>query len=256
MLCVWCTASSTDLWQIQLNPFGKLCHKLTHRQLTGIDALLSLGLNYCIKPSSTTKTTDRIFDWIRKDLRCIHAFAKQPPEEQEHNRKLYIQLDCEFDPALPKIEQALNGFKSPVKSNQLANNQRRKPWPNLTLNQHKLLLHLDDKHVILIVIPANKSLGPVSLDHVMYIERACQKQLSDGRNYKQIKMNKTMCIHGKWRYYSEKNCLLSIQTYGDQLVRFHIIAKLHKDYLTIPPFRPIVCYMGTFLNCWSKLLDL
>ena len=72
------------------------CHKLTDSQILGTDALLGLGLNYCINPSSTTKTTDGTFDWMRNDVRRIYAFANNPPEEQEYNRKLYIKSDYKF----------------------------------------------------------------------------------------------------------------------------------------------------------------
>ena len=52
-----------------------------------------------------------------------------------------------------------------------------------------------------------------------------------------------------------KFCIQSIQKYGDKIARFRMTAKMHKEYLTIPPFRPIVCCVGTFMNCWSKWLD-
>ena len=65
------------------NPIRNLtCHKLTDRQIPGTDALLGLGLNYCITPSSTTKTTDGTFDRMRNDVRRLYAFANTPPEEQ------------------------------------------------------------------------------------------------------------------------------------------------------------------------------
>ena len=96
------------------NPIRNLtCHKLTDRQIPGKDELLGLGLNYCINPSSTTKTTDGTFDWMRNDVRRIYASAKDPPNEREYNRKLYIKLDYKFDPALPAIEQALTTSKVP-----------------------------------------------------------------------------------------------------------------------------------------------
>ena len=69
---------------------------LTDRQIPGTDALLGLGLNYCITPSSTTKTTDGTFDRMRNDVRRLYAFADTPPEEQGYNRKLYIKSDYKF----------------------------------------------------------------------------------------------------------------------------------------------------------------
>ena len=93
--------------------------------------------------------------------------AKHPPEEQEYNHKLCIKSDDKFKPALFAIEQALDNFKSAVKSTQLANNYHRKPQPNLTCNQHTLLLHLGDNYDILIVIPADKNLNPVFLERVV-----------------------------------------------------------------------------------------
>ena len=67
------------------------CHKLTDCHISGTDALLGLGLNFCIKRSSTTKTTDGTFNWMRNNVRRIYAFAKHPPEEREYNHKLHIK---------------------------------------------------------------------------------------------------------------------------------------------------------------------
>ena len=123
---------------------------------------------------------------MRNDVRRLYAFADNPPDEQGYNRKLYIKSDYKFKQALPAIEQALDDFESAVKSAQLANNHRRKPKPNLTPNQHTFMLHLGDNNDILIVIPADKNLGPVMLERIVYIQRACQEHLGNERNYEQI----------------------------------------------------------------------
>ena len=114
---------------------------------------------------------------MRNNVRRIYAFAKDPPDEWEYNHKLHNKSDYKFDPALPAIEQALDDFESAVKA-QLANNHQRKPKHNLTCNQHTLLLHLGNNNDIMIVIPADKNLGPVILKHVVYIKRLIYLLLS------------------------------------------------------------------------------
>lgn len=121
---------------------------------------------------------------MKNDVKRLHVSAGAFPEEQFYNAKLYIKSDYEFKPALLEIEQALENFEIDVKSKQLPTNQRHKPQPNVTLNQHKLLLHLGNNNDTWIVILVNKDLNLVVLERVVCIESACKEHPHNKRNYK------------------------------------------------------------------------
>ena len=108
------------------------------------------------------------------------------------------------------------------------------------------------------------------LERVVYIKRACQEHLGNERNYQQTSKRgatnrniglkylfRDWLMHFKdiLRDNEFKFCLRSIQKYGNKIARFRMTAKIHEEYLTIPPFRLIVCCVGKFMNCWSKWLD-
>ena len=255
------------------------CHNICrHNQPPiGYDDLLGRGLNYCIKPPSTTKSMTKstrysmgTFKRFRNDVRRLYAFRNEPPLDRPYNPRMYFKSEYEFKPCedMPELEQALTNFERAFNSEQLAANQRQKPLPNLTANQHQVmqLLRNNDK---LHVIPADKTGQPVLIDREDYTRAGCQEHLGDETTYKRITERQARLILMKMRYKlkewlhryrddipnEEKSFLIqSIKRYCDKFARFRMTAKLHKQK-PFPPMRPIVCCVGTFMNSWSIWLD-
>ena len=79
------------------------------------------------------------FDRLRNDMRRLHTFRNEPPLDRPYNPRMYFKSEYKFKPATPELEQALKNSESAFNSEQLAANQRRKPLPNLTANQHQVM---------------------------------------------------------------------------------------------------------------------
>lgn len=255
------------------------CHNLLKYSSLppGTTRLLGLGLNYCIKPPSTTSTTDHTYERMIKDLRRMYAFRKDAPSNDGYIQKLYIKSDYEFEPASDEIEQAVSNFCNAVKAEQLQRSRRIKPTRNLTLRQWKLIQFFKDNDRY-IVIQGDKNLGPCILDREDYIHRGCKEHLGNVTNYRQLsQIEAENCQNGlKYRFdawiskyrprdpleppaphktISEPEHTFLIRSRSknpNKLARFRQTAKVHKKPLKT---RPIVCCAGTFMNDWSKWLD-
>ena len=229
----------------------------------GYDTLLGLGLNYCIKPPSSIKALKPAFNRLKNDVRRKHAFSKNPPEDDEYDPKMYIKSGYQFDKATPEIEQALANFESAFIAKQLATNQRRRSTPNITSSQHELMLSLKNNDMY-IVIAADKTRAPIITEREVYIEEACRQHLGNERNYKQLTereaafyMQKMKILLYRWLGKHREDLpdhvirylATAAQKYYGKIARFRMTGKMHKQKPPPPPFRPIVCCAGTFMNC-------
>ena len=95
------------------------CHYLllSSQAPTGTGTLLGLGLNYCIKPPSSSRTKDSTFDRFKNDVRRLWTFVNNPPVDEGYNLKMYHKSDYKFKRALNKIEKAMEDFEREFKSN-------------------------------------------------------------------------------------------------------------------------------------------
>eukprot|EP00956_Cyclotella_meneghiniana_P035167 scaffold112213_cov44-Cyclotella_meneghiniana.AAC.8 len=127
------------------------CHNLLQNLPLppGTTKLLGLGLNYCIKPSSTTNTTVNTITRMKDDKKPLADFEKELRKEQ------------------------------------LSINRRRKPSRNITYSQWKLIAFFKGNDLY-IVVQGDKNLGPCILDRKYYILRGCQEHLSNTANYRQL----------------------------------------------------------------------
>ena len=255
------------------------CHNLLQiNQLpVGTNTLLGLNLNYCIKSSTTTKTTAKTFERMTEDVRRIYAFSQSPPDDADYIPTLYIKSDYRFKPASIEIEKALFNFRTAIKSEQLQLNKRRKPTRNLSFGKWNLIqkFRWNDDYII---VPGDKNLGPCILDRKIYINKGCLEHLGNETNYQSISKERAFTNQrglqyqfrdflGKYRPRREEEDPVdhttiskaeetflrrSINKYPDKLARFRMTAKVHK---TPYKMRPIVCCVGTFVNDWSKWLD-
>ena len=255
------------------------CHNLLQSNPlpVGTNTLLGLNLNYCIKPSTTTKTTTKTFDRMTEDIRRIYAFSQSPPDDSDYIPKLYIKSDYVFKPASREIEKAIVNLKNAIKSEQLQINQRRKPTPNLSYGKWNLInkFRWNDNYI---VVHGDKNLGPCILDRANYIYKGCLEHLGNDTTYQSLSKQRALTtqrgLQYKFRAFISKyrprkedeeqvdfttlskaeDTFLrrAIKKYPDKLSRFRMTAKVHKNPYKM---RPIVCCAGTFMNDWSKWLD-
>ena len=131
--------------------------------------LVGLGLNYCVKPTSTREMTTHTFSHLAKDLRRMYAL-RNADEEGNYIPELCLKSDYEFKDASQRIEQGLCNFKLAVRCKLLLLCQRRhlKPQLNLSPLSFNLMQYLKN-HDHLIVVQGDKNLGPCILDRTFYI---------------------------------------------------------------------------------------
>lgn len=283
-----CTALGTlSSFDFDSRPSNMACHN--HLEInalpSGTSDLLGLGLNYCIT-SRTIETTDSTFTRLREDCRRIYALVNKPPNEgdDDYIPSLYIKSDYKFDSAHPDIEDAIDGFEAALRAAQRQHHRRHRVSPNLTAGQWELLRYLR-RHDDLIVVEADKNLGPCILDRIVYIRRGCSEHLGNAQNYQILSkaeaLTKTRgCLYEYDAWLSKYRAAWEMATANKlpydgptpiskaeatflrrarkrtrselQLARFRMTMKVHK---TPWKMRPIVCCAGTFMNEWSRWLD-
>ena len=247
--------------------------------IQGVEKLLGLGLNYCIKEKVET-TTKKTFERLRADVRRIYHL-RDNEEDGEYIKGLYIKSDYKFKEASKEIEQAMNDFEKAVAERKRAAKHRQKIYTNLTHHQWALVetLHQHDDYI---VVPADKNLGPCLLDREVYIERGCSEHLGNSTNYKLLSkanINTKMAYlrYQLWHFlgkfyqapiYAARNgeepdvvgiskaentyLIRAYKKCGERIARFRMTMKVHK---TPWKMRPIVACSGTWMNAWSKWLD-
>ena len=129
----------------------------------GTPQLLGLGLNYCIKPTTTEEMTDAIFTRLTKDIRQMYALkGVEDNDDGNYIPSLYLKLTYKFKKAPSHIKKAIVSFKDGILRKQLELQKRhqKKPKRNLTPLQWKLLQKLKNNDTFIIVHGA-KTWDPV-----------------------------------------------------------------------------------------------
>jgi len=94
----WCT-----------RPRNMACHNLLkHSRMPPCTTkLLGLGLNYCIKSTTTKETTTQTFEQLADDVRMIYALQDVENDDDSYTPSLYIKSEYRFNLAPVLIENAL-----------------------------------------------------------------------------------------------------------------------------------------------------
>ena len=153
---------TVDVTELPARPKNNACdNPLQSRPLPdGNPQLLGLGLNYCVKPSSTKEMTKGTFARLEKDVRQTYHL-RRAEESGDYEPRLYIKSDYAFKDARKDTEQALVDFKRAINKKQRLTRQRgqKKAKTNLTPLRWKFMLRLKD-HDVYIVVQGDKNLGP------------------------------------------------------------------------------------------------
>ena len=142
-----------------------------------------------------------------------------------------------------------------------------RPTPsNITSNQWYLVYYLKNNDEY-IVIECDKNLGACILDRDTYITRGITEHLGNIAVYKKLTKQQAKQKNHNLRYQfmiwlSDHQSSISpaeyhylheaMLRYPEKLAKFRMSLKAHKDPWKM---RPIVCCVGTFINCLSKWVD-
>jgi len=79
-----------------------------HTMPSGTTKLLGLGLNYCVKSTTTKETTKNNFNRLTEDVQRIYTLRDEENDEGNYIPSLYIKSDYQFQPASKEIKLANN----------------------------------------------------------------------------------------------------------------------------------------------------
>ena len=250
--------------------FHNLCTHATIPPDTKL--LLGLGPKFIPKtthPQSNLTTTLTNFS---RDIRLKYLFAGSTSEPfTKNDRKIYINSDFEPDRTdNTDLETRLSKFHDQITNLVHNNTKSYKHTPNLNHNQLQTLNKLKNNKDIVILL-ADKNLGPVVLDRSTYIKRVLHDHLLNKNTYRQLSPNEA---HRSLKDIHEQ--LISIfdspyttsQTSLSPSERTYFKRALHSSKHRIPTFyglvkvhktpwqlRPVVSCCGSLLARVSSWVD-
>ena len=88
---------TVDLNELAARPRNATCHNLLRSSPLPVGApqLLGLGLNFCVKPSSTKEMTKDTFVRLERDIRRMYHL-RDADKNGSYNPKLYLKSDYVF----------------------------------------------------------------------------------------------------------------------------------------------------------------
>ena len=96
---------TADLNELAARPRNSACHNLLRSSPLPVGApqLLGLGLNFCVKPSSTKEMTKGTFTRLERDIRRMYHL-RDADENGDYNPKLYLKSDYVFKDASKDVK--------------------------------------------------------------------------------------------------------------------------------------------------------
>jgi hypothetical protein len=166
-------------------PANAAYHNLCRETTTlppSLRSLLGLGLNFCVKPSTTSTLSPEFFKRFCDEYHRKIFFAANPDTEWiKEPFWLKSGWEVPIPIAEPRFDHRLRSFqlhlsrlfkKQKVKSNLLPSQSSALDW----------LLH----HPEIIVCNTDKNLGPAVLEVDAYVTLAIKDHLSDPRTYRSL----------------------------------------------------------------------
>ena len=164
--------------------YHNLCEKYTIP--IGSNNLLGLSHKFIPQRYKPKNTIEKSLAAFHRDARLRYFFRNQdPPEDSidETPKKLYIKSDWEPPLGNSILESKLTNFSNALRDKYTAH----KPKRNINLNKVQLntLAELKNSRDIIVLL-ADKNLGPVLMDRDKYINRIYSEHLNDTTTYQPI----------------------------------------------------------------------
>ena len=185
-------------------PTNRACHNYCQSLSMpfGTRNLLGLGLKYCVKHARPTFGLKITMERFKSDVRRLHWFIENPPEEDDDNPRKYtpgLYWKSTWDPpaATHKIERCLNRFETELKRRRSLH--QKISLSNLTPYQWDLCNFLR-KNNLYIVIEADKNLGGCILKLSLYTTRGITEHLSNTSVYRRLLKKRALQLNHILRY--------------------------------------------------------
>ena len=170
----------------------------------------------------------------------------------------------QFFSGIPRLDHYIELTKNNV--NDKLPELLTKSEPNLTRKAKAAIKTLKNNQQKLTIKPADKNLGIVIMNTDDYLLQ-CSKLLTNEATYRLAQTypkenisrqltNTLVSFHSQLTNYNSKLYQFLQPKPNHTLVpKFYGIPKIHKQYDTLPPMRPIVAHNNSLLNPTAKLLD-
>ena len=234
----------------------------------GTRCLLDLVLRP-LPTNNLNKTIQKVKETMRRD-EYFHNNPRKEREGTHYIRGLYLKTNharqwADTLVGTERTKQCLDKFERDFTAT-AASYSKKMCLSNLTNKQWRLTdtLKSSDKHIVL---EADKNLGGCATERSIYMRKGVDEHLGDRDVYKPLTKTEAQRLSTVTRY--KINILLTkykdeitsavwvyihegLYQFVDRIARFRMSAKVHKfPWKT----RPIVCCVGTSMNCVSKWLD-
>ena len=250
--------------------YHNLC---TTQQLPpGTKHLLGLGHKFIPLRTHPAPQIQQSLDEFERNVRLKYFFAGDDTNDtfNKNMKKIYVKSTWTPDHGQPELENRLTNFRHNLMIHAHNNPQRLTPSRNLSRVQYKTLLELKNNKNIIILL-ADKNLGPVVMDRNTYIQRVLTDHLSDETTY--LQLQPTAAEYHLSEIKDQLKSLLSSQsttaqsslsteeltyfdrvfsTHSHRIPTFYGLIKIHKTPYKI---RPVVSCCGSLLATVSTWLD-
>lgn len=230
---------------------------------TGTSSVLGLGLQFCIRSMRPDQDVQQTMWRLQRDVRLRECFGTSNNGEVDYDNPLYIKSKWTPPCASPDTEERLASLWEQLdKLNVLAKTRK---GSNLSKMQYQTMSAIIQQTDI-VVRPADKGLGPCTLDRHQYIVRVFTDHLCDPATYRQLTAEEAKKIEGRCKnlltYLLAKH-KKHLTDFEDEYFRrsihepvrrplFYINPKIHK---TPWASRPVVSCVGSYNEIFSKWID-
>ena len=249
--------------------FHNLC--INHTPPPGTKNLLGLGHKFIPQRAFPKLLLQPTLTDFNRDIRLKYTFAGvQSNSLTKNDKKIYVKSDWIPDPGNDDLEHRLEEFKNQLTKAATANRTNLiRPTYNLDKSQYRTLHSLKNNQDIIVLL-ADKNLGPVTMDRETYIRRVITDHLLDTNTYEQL--NKTTALF-KLNELKDRlthlfeNPSAAIQNALTEKEHKYFARALHQEHRT-PTFyglvkihkqpwtlRPVVSCCGSLLATISTWID-
>ena len=240
--------------------YHNLCKK-EHPPI-GTKLLLGLGAKFIPQRWYAQPNVEHSINDFNRNIRIKHTFAGSESTLCKDDTKLYVRnLEWEPEKANDEIENRLKQFEEKIRTLTKINTTSQHKRTNLSGVQRTILTQLKN-HPKIIVLLADKNLGPVTMDRKEYVERVLTEHLANKTAYKKLpekqakiqlndlkeyfihlflnRNNKFNLTETEIKYFSR-----SLNNPNLRIPQFYGMVKIHKNPWKL---RPVVSCCGSALS--------